>query len=425
MCRASPFGASSVRLFWRCALFHVASIQTIHTMAIQKRIFLIPAIPVLVIASVGVLAANATFRYEHPAYPDVKFTWGSTGGPRLDEEAKDGERPRAVIVGNNVHDFGKLDPLSQKKFSFTVRNDGNANLQLGDGGSTCKCTMANIKSPIVKPGEETEIEVDFNTGRDREYLQTAKVTTNDPLNKTLQFQVRGEVLTRLAVDPSSVSFGVIPPTKQLPLARTLVHSRVLDNLTLLKVDPSVELDWKIAAATKEQLAVHGAKSGFWIEMQPPSLGAFEPGFFTVVLNVTAEGEDEEGDLVQEQVRTGFGGRIMRRFTVYGDAIDGSGLITLGNVREGQGKRERLIVKIRDNNPELKDVSIQVKPDFVQTAWTEKEPGLYLMDLIVPDDAPPGDYSGSFQGEVVVKLKHDTVRDQVFPLEFDVLPKTFR
>ena len=86
---------------------------------------------------------------------------------QIREEAEAGG-PK-VRVDRPVHNFGRLDPLTTHQHTFVICNDGDAPLELSEGSTTCKCTVANLTQGTVPPGGKAHVVMQWNTGRDLEY----------------------------------------------------------------------------------------------------------------------------------------------------------------------------------------------------------------------------------------------------------------
>jgi hypothetical protein len=61
------------------------------------------------------------------------------------------------------HDFGKLGEGEKVSFTFKFKNVGKSNLIISDAKATCGCTVADYPRIPVKPGEESNIVITFNT----------------------------------------------------------------------------------------------------------------------------------------------------------------------------------------------------------------------------------------------------------------------
>ncbi len=62
-----------------------------------------------------------------------------------------------------VHNFGKLTQGEIVKYAFHFKNTGKSNLQIVGVRTSCGCTVGKYPRKPVKPGEEADIVVTFNS----------------------------------------------------------------------------------------------------------------------------------------------------------------------------------------------------------------------------------------------------------------------
>ncbi|PQO26937.1 hypothetical protein C5Y96_19350 [Blastopirellula marina] len=120
------------------------------------------------------------------------------------------DAPQAVVEGGTVFVFGRMELNSVGKHTFIVRNEGQGVLELTMEGTTCKCTMADLKEGDkleVAPGESTEIKLEWRPKSYQEdFAQTARIATNDPRNSLLELRITGSVVQAVVLDPAEVRF---------------------------------------------------------------------------------------------------------------------------------------------------------------------------------------------------------------------------
>jgi len=68
-----------------------------------------------------------------------------------------------------VHDFGKMVQGEIVKYSFHFKNVGEAPLRINRVATSCGCTVGKYPHQPVKPGEESDIEVTFNSSHKMGY----------------------------------------------------------------------------------------------------------------------------------------------------------------------------------------------------------------------------------------------------------------
>lgn len=100
-----------------------------------------------------------------------------------------------AVVQQKVHDFGDIKQGEIVKASFLISNSGGDLLEIMNVHASCGCTAAKPDKSVLKPGESTKIEVNFNSkGRRGIQQQRVTVTTNDPANQQLVLTIKANVV---------------------------------------------------------------------------------------------------------------------------------------------------------------------------------------------------------------------------------------
>jgi hypothetical protein len=151
---------------------------------------------VVVIVAVGSVSAPAR-QQTSPQTP------GSALAPKLWIEAM-------------IHDFGAVDAGTPLRYSFKVKNEGTAELQINNVAPSCGCTTTYYDK-VLAPGAEGKITlaVEHTAGFTGQVQKTATVTTNDPL------QPRFSLTLRMLFKPSPNEPGNVP-TPMPPSAVTKI-----------------------------------------------------------------------------------------------------------------------------------------------------------------------------------------------------------
>lgn len=111
---------------------------------------------------------------------------------KMTEEQK-ANAPVAVFE-NNVFDFGNVKEGDNVLHSFNLTNTGKSDLFIRNVKASCGCTAVKNES-VVKPGQTTEIKIDFNSkGKRGRQNKSVTVITNDPANSTTVLRIMGNVL---------------------------------------------------------------------------------------------------------------------------------------------------------------------------------------------------------------------------------------
>lgn len=103
--------------------------------------------------------------------------------------------PKALVVGGERYDFGKMDRYGKGEHSFVIRNVGNAPLKVTLGNITCKCTVGSLGKNQLEPGEETSIKLEWEAKTTEAYFeQSAEVLINEPERSSIHLQIAGRVI---------------------------------------------------------------------------------------------------------------------------------------------------------------------------------------------------------------------------------------
>ncbi|MFZ5948960.1 MAG: DUF1573 domain-containing protein [Stygiobacter sp.] len=95
------------------------------------------------------------------------------------------------------HDFGTVVEGQIVITNFEIVNNGSAELKIDKVNASCGCTAAFPTKNILKPGEKTNIKVEFNSsGRLGPQEKYVYVSSNDPLNKELKLSFKCVVVDK-------------------------------------------------------------------------------------------------------------------------------------------------------------------------------------------------------------------------------------
>lgn len=113
-----------------------------------------------------------------------------------------------IIFQEKEHDFGTVIQGEKVKHSFLVTNTGDDTLIISNVHASCGCTAALPDKTELKPGESTNIKVEFNsTGRTGSQVKYITVKSNDKENPEFNLKFFGNVVkeeTEKKKDTSSI-----------------------------------------------------------------------------------------------------------------------------------------------------------------------------------------------------------------------------
>lgn len=331
-----------------------------------------------------------------------------------------GGRPQADPVKTEFN-FGTLNPATTASHTFVIRNTGTVPLVLRQGPTSCKCTVSSLTKNTVFPGKESDLTLEWNTGRsEAEFRQSAKLYTNDPDRHEIDFEVYGKVRLACCAEPAALLFPDILPGST-STTQTLICSQKWHSFSISHIESNIAgLSWKVEPLTASELQAIDARSGHRIEATSPP--DFSAKSLSGTLSVTAIDDQTQE---QESLELAVGGKLRQRVAVFGSQIDEKGVVDFGLLAPGQGAKASLVLRVRDDEPQPPS-KISVVPDFVESKVTPMvdsagvaKPGLYKLELEIPSDAPPGRYQGFQQGQVTLNFDHPRIEPLTIKLSFAI------
>lgn len=139
------------------------------------------------------------------------------------------ENAKSIVVGGQAAgaiaefnettvDYGTIEQNSDPLRTFTIKNTGVAPLVITAAKGSCGCTVPSYDKEPILPGQESEIQVRYDTKRVGNFNKTVTLTTN-ATNGTSEdkpgvftLKIKGKVNAVEAVDaPTSIPATPVAP----------------------------------------------------------------------------------------------------------------------------------------------------------------------------------------------------------------------
>lgn len=124
-------------------------------------------------------------------------------------------KPR-IEIEPMEHDFGNIMQGEKVKFTFRIRNTGDAPLEI-NARPSCGCVVPQYDR-VIQPGQEGKLDAEMNSAGFRgAQIKTIQVTSNDPDQPNLTLRLTAFIRTAVEVRPSEtlqMSLKMGEPTVQ-------------------------------------------------------------------------------------------------------------------------------------------------------------------------------------------------------------------
>ena len=329
-----------------------------------------------------------------------------------------GPWPKAVVMGP-VFMFGTMRVGDDKSHDFVIKNEGEADLILKTGTTTCKCTRFGFgaveetarKEAVVKPGESITLTMNWNGGKvaDRGFRHGGDLFTNDPKNTTLKLAVEGAVEMPYDVQPGVWAVGDIYEAQAAKL-RATIGSKLLSTLEIESLkSPSGLVTLTPGPFTPEDLAAGDFVGGVSVNVEvSPNIPA---GLFTEEVEIKLAQESEPIRILVTARKQG----VIRLQPMAGTMYDSDKMqLRLGSFPASEGREATLLMVVdeKDMTEPLKITEVKADPSFVTASISPiGQPSgtvhRYLLKIVVPPGRPLVQRTDSKPGQVAISTNHSS------------------
>lgn len=319
-----------------------------------------------------------------------------------------GPKGKAVLDGDPKHEFGIMSQMASGERVWVIKNEGQGDLILTKGASSCKCTIANLaegEAARIKPGESTEIKLTWDTKMTSGPFETTATVNvaNDPDHESFTFVIAGEVHPAIITMPESprVDLGTIgndaPRTISLGLSSPDRPELQITGITV--TNPEL-ITVTQTPFNGEELKASRMKAGYKLEV------TIKPG-------------KELTTFVEEiHVKTDHPRQQSVVFTIQGQIV-GPISVLPGRLRSPMVRGDEgadLSVSIWVRGQQQTDFTVEKQPAGVKVTIVPDDANLILADkgrrYKLTMSIPPGMAPGQINEPVVLKTNHpnaDVVR----------------
>ncbi|AMV36577.1 DUF1573 domain-containing protein [Planctomyces sp. SH-PL62] len=356
---------------------------------------------VILAVVVVVLAAGSTLLMNLSTSPGT--SWNLPVTP-----AKAGPMPKAVVEGELTHEFGEMGQQQTGKKSWKLTNEGDADLQIWKGTSTCMCTVAKLQKEgdklTLKPGESTDIDIEWKTNFvTGDFHKGANIETNDPDHPTFPLFVHGKINPPVVVIPGdTIDLGAINSDEPKTVF-VAVYSPDRPETKITEINTSKPDYFKtdVESMSASELESGGLKAGNKINLH------VQPGF--PLGTMREEIVIHTDHPLRPEIKLTVVGSVSGPISVVPDRLR---MVTVKS-KEGASGEVRLLVR----GGKEAHFDVAQKPEKLEVSVEPIDPvgakGRYLMKVSVPKGTAPG----LIDGEILLKSDLPGVAELKVPVSF--------
>jgi hypothetical protein len=135
-------------------------------------------------------------------------------------------QPKIHIEGNDVYDWGKIDPKG-KPLTAKVKifNQGTDTLKISEVKPTCGCTTAPLDKNNIEPYGYATLDITLTVSDDGPIHKSIGITSNDTKTPTKNLSLKADIVRPIGLSPRFLSFS------NMELNKVTIAKSVITNNT--------------------------------------------------------------------------------------------------------------------------------------------------------------------------------------------------
>ncbi|RPI77046.1 MAG: DUF1573 domain-containing protein [Planctomycetaceae bacterium] len=357
---------------------------------------------------------------EHRKPPDLKKR------PKVSETPP---WPKAVL-DRTEFDFGRMEVGEELEHDFVIRNEGEADLELVQGDTTCQCTISQLEGDRIPAGQSAKITLRWHpTQQSDTFEKGAEIRTNDPQNSSIHLKIIGMVAPRFVTNPPEIweirEYSDSGPNK----TTGYVFSPIVEDLQITRlIYDENRMTVSVREADPEAIGQMRSKSAIAVDVEvKPGLAV---GTFSLPLKLVTNAQERKADgklgsiddpaVLEVRVI----GRREGPIRILGNAyIAEEGVVVLGSFSVDDGKSVSLTLLVREAPEEgLRILSCEADPESieVQIDPVGKAVGTairHTMTFKIPPGTTRMVRRNEVPATVKIKTNHPLAPEMVFQVHF--------
>ena len=339
--------------------------------------------------------------------------------------------PFPKVMVDVEFDFGRMEVGESRSHVFSFRNEGEGLLKIENGGTTCQCTVSDMKqgeTREIAPGKSTDVTLTWKPEVQAEkFNKGADFNTNDPdpKKKKIALRIVGMVAPRIVISPEREWYLPNVTDGKPSVFSGTVMSPITDQFQIVSVECRSPLaTTEVVPLSKEKMEIHKGKCGYEIRVtvkpeMPLGVFRFPMTIKTDLPERTAEGL---GKPMEFEVLVGgiHRGPIQPAGREW---IDDKMAISMGSFEASAGKKVRLPLFVKsppEGGLQLTAPAICTPEALKFDIEREEKPGSpvrYFLTVEYPAGAPRATHREETPARIKLQTNHPHGQEAQFLVFF--------
>ncbi len=368
---------------------------------------------ILIVACIGIGYGVAFYEFKKRS-ADIKNVMGADADMEgFIEKAKSSERKpgKIEVIGGTELDFGTMRLGTKRSHNFIFKNVGESPVEVQYKTASCKCTVGKLDAKSLKPGEETQVELEWLAeGLLSDFAQTATIATSAVDQEEIKLTIKGKIGQAHVFDPPTADLRTILSSEETKFKARMYSfeespleiqfTRWSDNSLNTKITCVAESAKKLEKDEVPEFA----EARYFVDFTINVSKGIPSGPFSG--NMIFGKKPDKVDGPEETINFPVQGRSVSPIRVIGgpDYNEEKNIFTLGNAKPEEGLKKSFVLAVKTE--EVGDIQLKVakvipaaaaevlKITIAEVKVTPKQK-MYSVTLEIPPGTPPVEFAGAF------------------------------
>ncbi len=368
---------------------------------------------ILIVACIGIGYGVAFYEFKKRT-ADIKNVMGADADMEgFIEKGKSSEKKpgKIEVIGGTELDFGTMRLGTKRSHNFIFKNVGESPVELQYKTASCKCTVGKLDAKSLKPGEETQVELEWLAeGVLSDFAQTATIATSAVDQEEIKLTIKGKIGQAHVFDPPTADLRTILSSEETKFKARMYSfeespleiqfTRWSDNSLNTKITCVTDSARKLEKDEVPEFA----EARYCVDFTINVAKGIPSGPFSG--NMIFGKKPDKADGPEETINFPVQGRSVSPIRVIGgpDYSEEKNIFVLGTAKPEEGLKKSFVLAVKTE--EAGDIQLKVakvippaaasvlKITIAEVKVTPKQK-MYSVTLEIPPGTPPIEFAGAF------------------------------